>query len=102
MSGLKSAWELSLEKADKLNPESKMKLTDRQKKRIGEIRRETKAQIADKEITLQHKMSKLADRLPPERAGVEAEDLKKRFIEEKQLLENEMERRIEDVYKNKL
>ena len=101
MSGLKSAWELSLEKTDKLNPESKKKLGDKQKKQIGEIRGEYKAQIADKEITLQHKLNKLADRVPPERIWVEGEELKKKFVEEKQFLENEMERKIEDVHKQK-
>lgn len=101
MSGLKSAWELSLEKADKMNPDSKRKLSDRQKKQIAEIRKEVQAQIADKEITVQHKLSRLADRLPPERVPQEAEELKKKLIEEKQLLEKEMDLKIEEVYKQK-
>ena len=101
MSGLKSAWELSLEKTDKMNPETKKKLTDRQKKQISEIRKELQAQIADKEITLQHKLSKLADRLPPEQVASSAEEMKKKFVEEKQFLEAEMERKIEDIHKQK-
>ena len=74
MSGLKSAWELSMEKADKMNPESGKKLSDQQKRQIGDIRKEVQAQIADKDIALQHKLKKLSDRLPPERAAVEAEE----------------------------
>lgn len=98
MSGLKSAWELSLEKADKMNPQSGKKLSDQQKKQIGEIRKEAQAQIADKEITLQQKLKKLADRVQPERVAMEAEVLKNKFIEEKQILEREMESRIEAVH----
>lgn len=101
MSGLKSAWELSLEKADKMNPESGRKLTDQQKKEIAGIRKEVQAQIADKEIAFQHKLKKLSDRLPPERAAVEAEEMKKKFVEEKQVLEKAMEDRIEAVYSQK-
>lgn len=101
MSGLKSAWELSMEKADKMNPESGKKLSDPQKKRIADIRKEVQAQIADKEIALQHKLKKLTDRLPPERVALEAEELKKKFVEEKQVLEKEMEGRVEAVHKQK-
>lgn len=101
MSGLKSAWEISLEKSNKMNPDSQRKLTDKQKKAISEIRKEQQAAIADKEITLQHKLGKLADRLPPERIAQEAEALQKQFIEEKQALEKEAENRVEAVYNQK-
>ncbi len=101
MSGLKSAWELSMEKADKMNPESGKKLSDQQKRQIGDIRKEVQAQIADKDIALQHKLKTLSDRLPPERATVETEELKKKFIEEKRVLEKEMEDRVEAVHKQK-
>ena len=99
MSGLKSAWEISLEKSDKLVPEVKKrkKLTDRQKKQIAEIRKEYKAKIADKDVTLQHKLNHLEDRIPPEQLEMESEKLKKEFAEEKEKLESELEAEIEAV-----
>ena len=99
MSGLKSAWEISMEKSDKLVPEVKKrkKLTARQKKQIAEIRKEFKAKIADKDITLQHKLNHLAERIPPEQLEMESEKLKQEFAEEKEQLEKEMETQIEAI-----
>ncbi len=96
MSGLKSAWEISMEKSDKLVPEVKKqkKLTAQQKKHIAEIRKEFKAKIADKEITLQHKLNRLPERTPPEQLEMESEKLKQEFAEEKEQLEKEMETQI--------
>ncbi|MFQ5449634.1 MAG: hypothetical protein ACE5E9_03345 [Nitrospinaceae bacterium] len=101
MSGLKSAWELSLEKSDKLVPElkSKKKLSDAKKQEIAEIRKEYKAKIADKDVTLQDKMNKLMDRIPPEEMDGVTGELQKQFGEEKKALEEEMERKIEAVRK---
>ena len=61
MSGLKNAWEISLEKTDKSDPDSEKRksLTDEQKKDIAEIRNEYKAKFADIDITLQFKLGKL-------------------------------------------
>ncbi len=100
MSGLKSAWEISLEKSDKLNPELKnrKKLTKAQKAEIAEIRKETKAAIADKDISLDYKIKKLVDRVPPERIENEKETLKQEFNDIKEKLEKEMEEKIEAVY----
>ena len=99
MSGLKSAWELSLEKSEKMLPELKeqKKLTAVQKEKISEIRKEYKAKIADKEITFQDKLNKLPNRIPPEQLEAEAEELKKRFAEDKQALEEEVEKAIAAV-----
>ena len=68
MSGLKSAWELSLERSEKLVPElkNKKKITKQQKEKIGDIRKEYKAKIADKDVMMQDKLRKLHDRIPPE------------------------------------
>jgi len=68
MSGLKSAWELSLERSDKLAPELKnqKKLTKKQKQEIAEIRNDYAARIADKDVTFQDKIRKLSDRIPPD------------------------------------
>jgi hypothetical protein len=99
MSGLKSAWEISMEKSDKLVPEVKKqkKLTPKQKENIAEIRKEFKAKIADKDVTLQHKLNHLAERTPPEQLAMESEKLKQEFVEEKEQLEKEMEAQIETI-----
>jgi exonuclease VII large subunit len=99
MSGLKSAWEISLEKSDKLVPEVKKqkKLTAKQKDQIAEIRKDFKARIADKDVTLQHKLNRLIDRTPPEQLELESEKLKQEFVEEKEQLEKEMESQIEAI-----
>ena len=99
MSGLKSAWEISLEKSDKLVPEVKKqkKLTAKQKEQIAEIRKEFKAKIADKDVTHQHKLNRLADRIPPDQLATESEKLKQEFVEEKEQLEKEMEAQIEAI-----
>ncbi len=101
MSGLKSAWEISMEKSDKLVPEVKKrkKLTTKQKEHIAEIRREFKAKIADKDVTLQHKLNRLAERIPPEQLEMESEKLKQEFAEEKEQLEKEMETQVEAIHK---
>ena len=99
MSGLKSAWELSLERSEKLVPELKnqKKITKKQKEKISEIRKEYKAKIADKDVMLQDKIRKLHDRTPPDEIEFVMEDLKNKFIEEKKALEEEMEKEIETV-----
>jgi len=99
MSGLKSAWEISLEKSDKLVPEVKKqkKLTTKQKEHIAEIRKEFKAKIADKDVTHLHKLNHLADRTLPDDLEIESERLKQEFSEEKEQLEKEMEAQIEAI-----
>ncbi len=101
MSGLKSAWEISMEKSDKLVPEVKKqkKLTTKQKEHIAEIRKEFKAKIADKDVTLQHTLNRLAERTRPEDLEIESEKLKQEFSEEKEQLEKEMETQVEAIRK---
>ena len=96
MSGLKSAWEISLEKSNEMNPELKShkKLTTRQKNAIAEIRKDYEVSIADKEVTLEHKLKKLSDRVPPEQFPAESEKLKEEFASERHKLEKEMEDKI--------
>jgi hypothetical protein len=99
MSGLKSAWELSLEKSDKLVPElkGKKKLNEHKKKQINEIRREYKAKIADKDVTVQDRLNKLSQRTPPEEMESVAEELLRQFADEKKALEEQMESEVEAV-----
>jgi hypothetical protein len=101
MSGLKSAWEISMEKSDKLVPEIKKqkKLTAKQKEHIAEIRKEFKAKIADKDVTLQYKLNRLSERTLPEDLAIESERLKLEFSEEKEQLEKEMEKQVEAIHK---
>jgi len=101
MSGLKSAWEISMEKSDKLVPDVKKqkKLTARQKEQIAEVRKEFKAKIADKDVTLQHTLNRLAERTPPEDLAIESERLKQEFSKEKEQLEKEMETQVEAIRK---
>ena len=99
MSGLKSAWELSLERSEKLVPELKNKkeITEEQKKKISDIRMEYKAKIADKDIMLQDKLRKLHDRIPPEEMQHAMVELQKEFAEEKKVYEDKMEKEIESI-----
>jgi hypothetical protein len=99
MSGLKSAWELSLEKSDKLVPELKgnKKLNEQKKKQINEIRKEYKAKIADKDVTVQDRLNKLSERTPPEEMEIVAEELLRQFSDEKKALEEQMENEVEAV-----
>lgn len=99
MSGLKSAWELSLEKSEELVPElkNKKKITKQQKERINDIRKEYIAKIADKDVMVQDKLRKLNDRIPPDEIKYAMEALQKEFAEEKKILEEKMEKEIESV-----
>ena len=103
MSGLKSAWELSLERSDDLVPElkSKKKLTKKQKEQIAEIRKEYAAKTADRDITMQDKVRKLPDRVPPEEISEAKINLETQFRDEKTSLAKEMEKEIESIRNSK-
>ena len=103
MSGLKSSWELSLERSEDLVPElkSQKKLTKKQKEKIAEIRKDYTAQIADRDLTMQDKVRKLSDRVPPEEIAESKRLLETQFREEKQSLEEEMEKEIETIRNSK-
>ncbi len=103
MSGLKSSWELSLERSDDLVPElkSKKKLTKKQKDQIAEIRKDFTAQIADHDVTMQDKVRKLSDRIPPEEVAGAKMKLEAQFRDDKQSLEEEMEKEIESIRNSK-
>ncbi len=103
MSGLRNAWEISLEKTDKVDPDRKNRkaLTDKQKKAIAEIRKEFKAKFADMDITLQFKLGKLPDHTPPEELEAVTETLKAEFAKDKKALESEMENQVEAARQQK-
>lgn len=99
MSGLKSAWELSLERSEKLVPElkSQKKLTKKQKQEIADIRTEYSAQIADRDVTYQDKIRRLPDRTRPEDIEAVQTELEEQFRLDKAALEEKMEKEIEAV-----
>ena len=103
MSGLKSAWELSLERSDKLAPElkSQKKLTQKQKQEIAGIRKEYTAKIADRDITSQDKIRKLPNRIHPEEIESHKVELEEQFRFDKKTLEEEMEKEVEAVRSRK-
>ena len=103
MSGLKSAWELSLERSDKLAPElkSQKKLTQKQKREIAGIRKEYTAKIADRDITSQDKIRKLPDRTHPAEVEGQKVRLEEQFLFDKKTLEEEMEKEVEAVRNRK-
>ena len=103
MSGLKSSWELSLERSDDLVPElkSKKKLTKKKKDQIAEIRIDFTAKIADRDVTMQDKVRKLSDRVPPEEVADAKMKLEAQFRDDKQSLEEEMEKEIESIRNSK-
>ena len=103
MSGLKSSWELSLERSEDLVPElkSKKKLTKKKKDQIAEIRIDYTAQIADRDVTMQDKVRKLSDRVPPEEVAGAKMKLEAQFRDDKQSLEEKMEKEIESIRNSK-
>ena len=103
MSGLKSSWELSLKRSDDLVPElkSKKKLTKKQKEQIAEIRKEYAAKTADRDVTMQDKVRKLPDRVPPEEIAEAKINLENQFRDEKVSLAKEMEKEIESIRNSK-
>ncbi len=99
MSGLKSAWELSMERSDKLAPELKnqKRLTKKQKHEIAGIRNEYAARIADKDVTFQDKLRKLSDRVPLEEMEAAKAELGQQFLSDKKTLEEQMEKEVATV-----
>ena len=99
MSGLKSSWELSLERSEKLVPElkNKKKITKQQKEKINDIRREYQAKIADKDVMMQDKLIKLHDRIAPDEIEYATVELQKEFADEKKAFEEKMEEEIESI-----
>lgn len=77
MSGLKSSYEIAMEKMNKMGIEDTPNLTDEQKEKIADIRSEYAAKAAERKILL-----KDAPELPGELS----------------FLERELERKIKEIY----
>lgn len=78
MGELKSAWELALEKANKMGGEEAVSLSSNQKAEIAEIRKIYAAKIAEVEILIQDK----------EKQEIELDQLRR-----------ERDRKIESIYR---
>ena len=92
-----------MERSDDLVPElkSQKKLTKKQKEKIGEVRKNFSAQIADRDVMMQDKINKLSERVPPEEIEDAKRLLENQFREEKNSLEEEMEKEIESIRNSK-
>jgi hypothetical protein len=91
---MKSAAELAMEKANKVSGSKLPKLTDSQKEAIAEIRRVTKAKIAERKIYLDEKLSNLPD--GPAETKVK-DTLLKEYNDIKEKIEADMQADIEKV-----
>jgi len=91
---LKSAWEISLEKANALDGRGaeEIALTEGQKAKIQEIRKEYEGKIAEREIMLQKRLQDCG--------AEEAEGLKEEFRGQRQGFWDERDARIEQCRKN--
>ena len=99
MGKIKSALDISMEKAEKITGESGEKnkrLTGAQKEEIAETRKLYSAKLAEREIMLQSKIVKAKTRNPDE-ALSKIEELKKEFDEEKKVLLDEKDKKIEEI-----
>ncbi len=95
---MKSAVELAMEKMGKLqSEEASVSLTDEQRQRIGDLRKQYDAKIAEKEIMLHAEIRKLVQNRPPQEAAVTAHVLQEQFQETKKALQHEMEEKIAAV-----
>ena len=95
MAEMKSAVELAMEKLGKLKTDtSSESLTDEQRQRIGDLRKQYDAKIAEKEIMMQSEIRQMMQRHPPQEVAVAAQGLQEQFQETKRALQQELEDKI--------
>ena len=92
---LKSAWELALEKLDAEGSAPALKLSQRQKEEIADLRARHKAKIAEAEIAIQSSIRKAAQKGDFE----EVERLRGRLAEQRRRINADLETRLEEVRK---
>jgi hypothetical protein len=90
---LKSAWEISQEKAAAIDgrKEEEIALTDKQKAEISEVRKEFEAKVAEREVMLRQRLGMV----DPE----EGRALREEFQREKKAIMEQMEARVEKIRK---
>ncbi len=104
MGELKSAYELAMERLrakDAEAGEAERPLSDEQKERIAEIRRETRAKLAERDIMLQSKLQRLAERTRPEELPAARQKLEEEHAAERRRLEEEEQGAIRAVRDSK-
>jgi hypothetical protein len=86
---MKTAYELAMERLSKNAPT--VKLTDAQKKELAELDSKYAAKIAEREITLNAEIAKVAENF------AEAESLRGKLVTERKKLQAELEDKKEQV-----
>jgi hypothetical protein len=91
-SGMKSAYDLALERLERQGIERPRQETfsDELRERIGEARRKAEAKLAELEILHQNRLKTIHD---PAKRQQEEED----YVRERRRIEDERERRIEEM-----
>lgn len=97
---MKSALELAMEKVGKLQSDEG-ELTDEQRQRIGELRKQYEAKIAEKEIMMQSEIQKLMQYRPPQEAVMGARQLQEQFLETKKSLQQEADNKVAEIRSGK-
>ena len=93
---MKSAYELAVERLNKQNPQSKIQITDAQKKEIAEIDSLYKSKIAEKELFLKPQIEKARF----ESDATATESLEKQLRDEIKSLRETMEAKKEKIRSN--
>jgi len=97
---MKSALELAMEKVGKIQSDEEP-LTDAQRQRISDLRKQYEAKIAEKEIMMQSEMQKLVRNRPPQEAMMGVQQLRGQFQETKKALQQEAENKVAEVRSGK-
>ena len=98
---MKSALELAMEKVGKIQSDEGG-LSDEQRQRIGDLRKQYEAKIAEKEIMMQSEVQKLVRNRPPQEAMMGARQLQAQFQETKKALQQEAENKVAEVRSGKV
>ena len=97
---MKSAIDIAMEKLKKLEKsEETLSLSEGQKKKIAEIRKEYDARIAEKEIMINSRMKEVPAGAEPVEVQELMDTLQKELAEEKARLEKEKNKKIEKIRK---
>ena len=97
---MKSAIDLAMEKMKKMNgDEETVSLTEEQKQKIAETRKEYEAKIAEKEIMVKDRLKELPEGAEPAEIQEYVSLMQKELAEERARLEEEKNKKIEKIRK---
>lgn len=96
---LKSALELALERMEQASSkeEGGIALSQEQKERISQLKKEYDAKIAEKEIMLQAQLKELILNYKRGETEEKIDHLRRKYVDEKERLEKEKEDKIEEA-----